>query len=295
MSSFLHWFIIIPTVLSMLGCWWLIWYAGKQGPDDDRDDDTTGHTWDGLTERNTPLPRWWLTLFNLTIVFGIVYLVLYPGLGNFAGINEWTQIDQYEQESDRFDAAYNETFGAVSSLPWAELSTHPVALETGARLFSAHCTTCHGSDAGGAIGFPDLTDSEWQWPNDYDDIAQTIRLGREGVMPPWSATLGEQGTLDMVEYIKGLSGMDHWPSKAARVSDQWAICAACHGASGEGNQALGGPDLTNDAWLYGKSDEEILITLTEGRHGQMPPHEGILNEDKIRFLTVYVKSLSEGQ
>lgn len=290
MADWMHWFIIVPTVLSILGCWWLIWYAGKQGPDPD-EGETTGHSWDGLTEGNTPMPRWWLTLFNLTILFGIAYLVVYPGLGRFAGTLGWTQLGQYSDEVAAVDARYQQTFAEISALPLEQLTSNAEALAAGASLFAAHCTTCHGSDGGGAVGFPNLRDAHWQWPSDLDGVVHTITHGRSGVMPPWAETLGEQGTADMVEYVRRLGGLDHWPSQAQRAEAQWPICAACHGPDGRGNPALGAPDLTDSAWLYGSSKAAIRETLVHGRSGQMPAQKTLLSEDKIRFLAVYVKSL----
>jgi cytochrome c oxidase cbb3-type subunit 3 len=295
LNSFWNWFVIIITVGSILACWWLLhWTKGvsDRSPDDDG---STGHIWDeDIRELNTPLPRWWLHLFNITIVFALVYLVIFPGLGNFAGNSGWSQIGQYDAEVARATEAQESVFGRFREMDPDALMADSEAMEIGGRLFGNNCAMCHGSDGRGAKSFPNLTDSNWLWGGSYDQVLTSITKGRIGAMPPMGAALGEDGTREVVAYVQQLSGQKADPDMAAAGQARFqTVCMACHGMDGTGNQALGAPNLTDDIWLYGGSPADIEATINNGRNGNMPAHENLLHEDRLRLLAAYVMGLSE--
>jgi len=256
---------------------------------------TTGHTWDeDLAEYNNPLPQWWSWLFYITIVFAIAYLVLYPGLGSWRGALGWSQVTQLEQELAAADKRFGPMYEKFAALDVEALSKNPEALAIGQKLFLNNCAQCHASDGGGSRGFPNLTDRDWQWGGDPATIKATITNGRTGTMPPFGPALGEQGVKDVAHYVMSLSGLTHDSLRRARGEPIFKqICAACHGAEGKGNPALGAPNLTDRIWLHGSGEPTIIETITRGRSGQMPAHKELLSEAKIHLLTAYVLSLSQ--
>jgi cytochrome c oxidase cbb3-type subunit 3 len=258
---------------------------------------TTGHVWDEtLTEYHHPLPRWWSWLFYLTVLFSLVYLVLYPGLGSWKGVLGWTQIGQLEAENARVEAKIGPLYKKFAAQDVPALAKDPEAMATGQRLFLNHCAQCHASDGGGSRGFPNLTDKDWLWGGTPEAIKMTITEGRVGVMPPWGPVLGEQGAKDVAHYVMSLSGLASDSLRVARGKPLFAQnCVACHGPEGKGNPALGAPDLTDKTWLYGAGEAVIIETIVKGRNNQMPPHKNILTAEKIHLLTGYVYSLSQGQ
>ncbi len=296
MSSFWSWYVTILTVGNILACYWLIRWAGKRRAGEAAEGDVTGHTWDGdLQEYNNPLPRWWLWMFYITIVFGLVYLALYPGLGNYPGALGWTQAKQYEEELARAEEKFGPIFAAWARRPIPELARDAEAMRAGQRLFLNYCATCHGSAATGAVGFPDLTDGDWLWGGDPDTIKETILDGRRGQMPPMAAALGDDASVEAVaHYVLSLSGAPHDAAKAAAGQAKFAACAACHGPDGKGNPELGAPNLTDDVWLHspGPSVEAVMAAIRNGRSGHMPAHRDFLGEDKAHLLAAYVYSLS---
>jgi cytochrome c oxidase cbb3-type subunit 3 len=296
-SSFWSWYIIIPTVAGIIGCFLLVRWLSTDIKQDDLAK-SMGHVWDeDLEELNNPLPRWWLNMFYLTLFFGIGYLVLYPGLGSFAGVLGWTSTGQYQQEIDLADARYGPLFSRYESMDIVAVADDPDARRMGERLFVNYCATCHGSDARGARGFPNLRDNDWLYGGSPETIEQTIMNGRSGVMPAWESALGgEAGVSDVAEYVIGLSGRNVDTEAAARGAKQYeTYCAACHGADGTGNQALGAPNLTDNIWLYGGSKARISESIAKGRNGVMPAHGDFLGKDKVHLLAAYVYSLSTGQ
>jgi cytochrome c oxidase cbb3-type subunit 3 len=296
-SSFWNWFIIIPTVGGIIACFLLIrWLSTAIKPEDEGKE--MDHVWDGdLVELNNPLPRWWLNLFYITLYFSIGYLALYPGLGSFKGFFGWTSTGQYEREIDIADAKYGPLFKKFREMPVVAVAADPEARRMGERLFVNYCATCHGSDARGARGFPNLRDNDWLYGGDPDVIQQTILDGRSGVMPAWADALGgDAGVADVTEFVFSLSGRDVDQAAAARGGEKYQmLCVACHGADGTGNQALGAPNLTDSIWLYGGSSKQVMETIAKGRMGVMPPHRDFLGEDKVHLLAAYVYSLSTGQ
>ena len=297
-SEFWHWYIAILTIISILACVWLLrWMTGGyEKPDGEVE--STGHVWDGdLTELNNPLPRWWLGLFYITIVFGSVYLLLYPGLGKFAGMLEWTSQQEYEQEVEAMEAKVGPLFERYQQTEILNLIKDPEALQIGERLFINYCSTCHGSDARGARGFPNLRDKEWQWGGDPENIKTTLLYGRVAAMPGWEAALGgESGVDEVTQYLLSLSERATISQLAENGKKKYDIfCVACHGADGKGNIALGAPNLTDDVWLYGGSISRINESLIKGRNGQMPAFGEFLGDAKVHLLTAYVYSLSQEQ
>jgi cytochrome c oxidase cbb3-type subunit 3 len=298
MSSGWSVFIIVITLGNILGCWWLLrHYAKSKKSDTDQppEEETTGHVWDeDLREYNNPLPRWWLGLFYITVIFALVYLVLYPGLGGFAGVLNWDQEKRYENEVERIEARYAELYDRYAGQPIPELARNDQAMQTSHRLFINNCATCHGSDARGASGFPNLRDEQWLWGGSPEAIKQSILQGRTGSMPPWGSTLGEDGVAETAAYVRKLAGRHHNLDLVDRGEEQYATyCVACHGPEGRGNQALGAPDLTNDIWLYGGDLASIKQSIRAGRSGEMPAHEDLLGAKRIHVLAAYVYSLSD--
>ena len=296
-SSFWNWFIIIPTIGGIIACFLLIrWLSTAIKPEEQGKE--MGHVWDGdLVELNNPLPRWWLNMFYITLYFSIGYLALYPGLGTFKGFLGWTSTGQYEREIDIADAKYGPLFKKFKEMPIVAVAADPEARRMGERLFVNYCATCHGSDARGARGFPNLRDNDWLYGGGPDVIQQTILDGRNGVMPAWADALGgDAGVADVTEFVFSLSGRDVDQAAAARGGEKYQmLCVACHGADGTGNQALGAPNLTDSIWLYGGSSKQVMETIANGRVGVMPPHRDFLGEDKVHLLAAYVYSLSTGQ
>jgi cytochrome c oxidase cbb3-type subunit 3 len=293
LNPFWNWFVIIVSIASILACWWLLHWTKGISDREGEEVGSTGHIWDeDLRELNAPLPRWWLHLFNITIVFSLVYLVLYPGLGNVAGFLGWTQIAQYDAEMTNATAAQASVYARFRDMDPAALVADTEANEIGRRLFGNNCAMCHGSDGRGGPGFPNLANDDWQYGGSYDQVLASITNGRMGMMAPLGAALGEQGVQEVTAYVQQLSGQQADPALAAAGEARFPLCAACHGMDATGNQALGAPNLTDDIWLYGGDTETIAETVTHGRNGNMPAHENLLSEDRRRLLAAYVLSLS---
>ena len=294
-SDFWHWYISILTIISILACVWLLrWMTSGYKKTDQVED--TGHVWDGdLTELNNPLPRWWLGLFYITIVFSGFYLLLYPGLGSFAGILGWTSQGSYEEEVERVEAKVGPLFARYQQTPVIDLLKDEDALKVGERLYASYCTTCHGSDARGARGYPNLRDRDWLWGGDPQSIKTTITNGRIAAMPAWEGPLGgEAGVDEVAQYVLSLSGRATISELAEKGKAKYDIfCVACHGPTGTGNTALGAPNLTDDIWLYGGSLTRISQSIANGRNGQMPAQGEFLGEAKIHLLSAYVYGLSQ--
>ncbi len=293
MTSGWSWFIIIVSLANIAGAWWLLQANGQatipksEGPD-------TGHVWDeDLTELNSPLPRWWYWLFVLTVVWGLGYLVFYPGLGNFAGVLGWTQQNQHAAEVQAAKAVQAPRYARFAALSLPELAQDPDAMGEARSLFANGCAGCHGSDARGAPGFPNLTDDDWLYGNAPESLLATIGGGRAGVMPGWQAVLGDDGVKEVVAHIQGLSGTAADPVLAQAGAARYAMfCIACHGPDARGNQALGAPNLTDDIWLFGADPEALRVSVAEGRYNEMPAHEALLGPERVRLMAAYVLSLT---
>jgi cytochrome c oxidase cbb3-type subunit III len=290
-------FIVLVTLFNILGCIWLLRWTAKPKTADEKigGGADTGHVWDkDLREYNNPLPRWWLWLFYITVVFGLVYLVLYPGLGSFKGIKHWTQAGQYDQEKAAAEARAAAYLAPFAQMTIPQLAADPKAMATARNLFQVNCAPCHGSDGGGAKGFPNLTDRNWQWGGDPDSVVQTISAGRTAAMPAWGEVLGAKGVDEAVAYVQQLSGQQADATLAAAGKTLFeTYCVACHGADGKGNPLVGAPDLTDGIWLYGGDSATLHLTLTSGRNGQMPVFGERLGPERVRLLAAYATRLSE--
>jgi cytochrome c oxidase cbb3-type subunit 3 len=297
LNSFWNWFVIIITMVSILGCWWLLHWTKGVSDREGEEIGSTGHIWDeNIRELNAPLPRWWLHLFNITIVFALLYLVLFPGLGNIPGVKGWTQIGRYDAEMSSATVAQEAVYARFRDMDPAALMADSEANEIGRRLFGNNCAMCHGSDGRGAKSFPNLADNDWLYGGSFDQVLTSINKGRVGAMPPWGPVLGEDGVTEVVAYVQQLAGQETDAQLAAAGKVRYdTICVACHGMDGGGNQALGAPNLSNNIWLYGSDPAAIAESISLGRAGKMPAHENLLNEDRRRLLAAYVSGLAAAQ
>ncbi|MGO5000223.1 cytochrome-c oxidase, cbb3-type subunit III [Oceanisphaera sp. W20_SRM_FM3] len=346
MNTFLSVFVTVISLGTIFGCLGLlIWCTrDKMGMEDGA---PTGHTYDGISELNNPLPKWWSYLFVFMIIFSLIYLALYPGLGNFKGLLGWTSSNQavrslaeyneaaktartdelfvqYDREMIKADEVFGAKFrelifpasyepldvtgldakahdAAVLKdkqehyLPIEQIAKNEEAVKVGQRLFLQSCAQCHGSNARGGNGFPNLTDNDWLYGGEAANIHTTLMNGRQGVMPAWGDALGEDGVREVTTYVLSLSGRKVDMVEAQKGQARFAVCSACHGADGKGNQIMGAPNLTDDIWLYGGSRAAVEDTLRHGRHGVMPAWKNILGEDKIQLLSAYVYSLRDAK
>ncbi|OLU27482.1 cytochrome-c oxidase, cbb3-type subunit III [Pseudomonas sp. PA15(2017)] len=302
MSTFWSWYITLLTLGSLVALFWLL-FATRKGERKNTTDQTMGHSFDGIEEYDNPLPRWWFMLFLGTLIFAAGYLALYPGLGNFKGLlpgyeDGWTQVAQWEREVARADAQYGPIFAKYSAMPLEQVAQDEQALKMGGRLFATYCSICHGSDAKGAVGFPNLTDENWRWGGEADTIKTTILNGRIGVMPAWGQVLGDDGVRNVAGYVRHeLAGLPLTEGSNIDLEQGQQLfsttCVACHGPAGTGMAALGAPDLTHPSgWIYGSSLAQLQQTIRYGRNGQMPAQEHYLGNDKVHLLAAYVLSLS---
>ncbi|HEY6086365.1 MAG TPA: cytochrome-c oxidase, cbb3-type subunit III [Burkholderiaceae bacterium] len=288
-------YIAVATVLSLLACLVLLFIAARRKVASGAvDDNTTGHVWDeDLRELNNPLPRWWMYLFVITVLFSAAYLALYPGLGNFAGTLQWSSRGQYEAEKAEAAAAMAPLYARFAGMNETALARDSQAMGIGERLFINNCATCHGSDARGSKGFPNLTDGDWLWGGGFDTIQQTIGKGRSGAMPPMAAAVGSSDDVrNVAHYVLSLSGSPHDSVAAQLGRSKFSACAACHGVDGKGNPALGAPNLSDKVWLHGWGESAIVAMVNGGKNNVMPAHAQRLSAEQIRVLAAYVWSLS---
>ncbi|WP_339641900.1 cytochrome-c oxidase, cbb3-type subunit III [uncultured Porticoccus sp.] len=299
MSTFWSIWIIVFTAITIVGCTWLLFANRKVEVSDDLKEgeaQKTGHVYDGIEEYDNPLPAWWFKMFLGTVVFGVIYLVLYPGLGNFGGVLGWTQVGQWEEEVAEAEAKYAPLYEQYSGTPVEELIANPEAMKMSRRLFNNNCAVCHGSDGRGSYGFPNLADNDWLYGGSAEDIKTTLVNGRQGAMPALGGALGEKGVDNVAEYVFKISGREHDAAKAEAGGQLFATyCAACHGPDGTGNKMLGAPNLTDGIWLYGGSPTLVRHSIRNGRNGNMPAQGDKLKAEKIHLLTAYVYSLSKNQ
>ncbi len=298
MTSFWNWYVVVLTSGTILAITWLI-FATRKGQRSDTTDQTLSHVYDGIQEFDNPLPRWWFMLFVGTIIFAVGYLVLYPGMGNWKGIlpgyeGGWTSTKQYDREIVKADEKYGPIFAKYAAMSIEDVAKDDDALKMGGRLFASHCSVCHGSDAKGAHGFPNLTDNDWIWGGEPATIKATILNGRMAAMPGWEAALGNEGVKNVTGYVRSLSGLKNPEGLdlAAGQQSYNTMCVACHGPEAKGNPLLGAPNLSDRIWLYGSSFAQVQQTIRHGRNGQMPAQAKFLGNDKVHLLAAYVYSLS---
>ena len=292
-SGFWDGYIALLTLLSIVACAVFLKSQSvrKPGPVE-----TTGHAWDeDLAEYNNPLPRWWSWLFYLTIIFSLVYVILYPGLGSWRGTLGWSQVGQLKEEQEAAEKQFGPLYRRFAAMDAEVLARDPEALAIGQKLFLNNCAQCHASDGAGSRGFPNLTDGDWLWGGDAKTVKTTIAEGRTGVMPPFGPALGAEGVKNVAHYVRSLSGMSADSLRVAFGRELYAQnCVACHGAEGKGNPALGAPNLADRIWLHGSAEPVVMETIARGRQNQMPAHKALLDEARIHLLTAYVLRLSQG-
>src|SRR3954465_7071631 len=291
-SDFWGVFVAVVTVVSIVACAVLL---RTQSIRPKGAVEMTGHRWDeDLSEYNNPLPRWWSWLFYITIAFGLVYLVLYPGLGSWKGTLGWSQLSQLDDEQRDAEKQYGALYEKFAALDVDQLSRNADALSIGQKLFLNNCAQCHASDGGGSRGFPNLTDRDWLYGGEAAAIQASIAEGRNGMMPAFGAALGDQGVKNVANYVRSLSGLTADPLRVAYGKELFMqTCVACHGAEGKGNPAMGAPNLTDKTWLHGSAEPQVMETIAKGRNSHMPAHKDLLSPAKIPLLTAYVLSLSQ--
>jgi cytochrome c oxidase cbb3-type subunit 3 len=293
-NSFWSWYVAAITLVSILACLLLLFLTARKKVVSKGEGSTTGHVWDeDLTEANNPMPLWWMGLFVITIVFGLSYLALYPGLGSYAGEKKWSSVQSYQDEVQQASKALAPVYARFDSMSTQALANDGSAMGIGERLFMNNCAQCHGSDARGSKGFPNLADSDWLYGGLPEQISETIHKGRNGSMPPMAAAVGSADDVrNLAHYVMSLSGSPHDSLRANLGKSKFTACAACHGVDGKGNQAIGAPNLTDQIWLHGWGEPSIVSIINNGRSNQMPAQEGKLTEQQIKVLTAYVWSLS---
>lgn len=281
------------TLISIAACLLLLWLSGKVRVNAGQDP-TTGHVWDeDLQEMNNPLPRWWVGLFIITVVFAVGYLVLFPGLGSFTGKLGWSSVGQHQAEVLKSAEEVSKVYAQFKGMTPEQMGTNPAAKAIGERLFMNNCAQCHGSDARGSKGFPNLTDNDWLYGGEHAQIVESITNGRAGNMPPMAAAVGSaEDVRNLAHYVLSLSGSPHDSLRAAVGKPKFATCAACHGPAGKGNTALGAPNLTDDVWLHGWGEAAIVSIVTQGKVNAMPAQAAKLTEPQIQVLAAYVASMS---
>ena len=292
-SGFWNGYVMIITALSLVFCAFVLMSNNtkrEEGPPK-----LHGHVWDeDLAEYNNPLPRWWFYLFWMTLLFGVAYLALYPGFGNFRGLLNWSATGQYYNEMDLADERYGPLFARYAEFDVEELAADPEAMSTGQRLFQTYCEQCHGADARGSRGFPNLTDESWHWGGDPESIRTTITGGRTGMMPALGAAIGADGVRNVAHYVRSLNGLAHESLRAGRGAEVFAQnCVACHGTDASGTPAMGAPALNDGVWLWGSSEAAIAANVNNGIENRMPGFGDFLGEDKVHVLTAYVWGLSQ--
>jgi cytochrome c oxidase cbb3-type subunit 3 len=296
-SSFWPIFITVISVGGVIGCALLLWLTSKIKASSPNGDNTNGHVWDEtLREMNNPLPRWWVWMFIITIVFSLFYFAAYPAIGTYAGKLGWTQVNQYEQEMEAANKTIAPLYAKFAAMPVEELAVNAEAKAIGERIFMNNCSQCHGSDAHGSRGFPNLTDKDWIYGGSPEKIAETLTNGRVGMMPPMAAAVGtEDDVKNVANYVLSLSNSDHDATRAAAGKEKFAVCAACHGADGTGNQSIGAPNLADNIWLHGAGEEAIIKRINEGKVNQMPAQGAKFTPEQIHVLAAYVWSLSNSE
>ncbi len=298
-NSFWPWYVAAISVVSIVACAVLLWLAGKAKVSGQRADNTTGHVWDeDLRELNNPLPRWWMWLFILTVVFAIVYLVMFPGLGSFRGLANWSTESEHRMDANKMRNELAPLYASMAAQPVEALVKSPQAMAVGERLFMNNCAQCHGSDARGSKSYPNLTNANagWLGQRGAEHVVQTVTNGRTGVMPPMGAAVGGPAEVsDLAHYVLSLSGSPHNEIKAYSGKKFFSACAACHGIDGKGNKAMGAPNLTDDYWLHGWGEAAITSIINNGRTNVMPSQTAKLTADQIHVVAAYVLSLSASE
>ncbi len=296
-SGLWDYYVAIISVVSIVGCAVFLKSQSRVRAklDEHGQPQTTQHVWDEtLREFQQPMPRWWVTLFYLTVAFALGYLILFPGLGTrYKGVLNWTSAGQYRSEVAAADARFGPMFDAFLKQDLVQVAADPRAHQIGERIFLNNCSQCHGSDARGGNGFPDLSREEKIWGGTPEAIETTITGGREAMMPPMAAAVGSADDVaDLANYVRSLSKSAHDAVRAARGQPKFVICAACHGPEGKGNPQMGAPNISNAVLRYGSSVDSVVSAIEHGHHGVMPAWKDVLTPAQIHLVAAYVYSLS---
>lgn len=296
-NNFWSYYISIIALGGIVWCVYLLYTQRAWLKKDIKQVEDTGHVWDGdLTELNNPVPRWWSVMYLLLCLFAFGYLLFYPGLGSFKGFLNFTAGKQVIEEQQALNAKIEPVYARFREMPIPEIAADDQAQNIGQRLFLNNCAQCHGSDAKGGKSFPNLTDNDWLYGGDPEQILETITKGRHGIMPAWSAAIKPDEAAAIAQYVRSLSGLAHDPLRVnagKRGFDNF--CVACHGVDGTGNQALGAPNLTDEIWLHGSSEATIVDIILNGLDNQMPAQEKVLTPEQIRMLAAWVWGLSNNK
>jgi len=292
MTDFWSGYIIVLALANIVVVSWLLMWTRKMDLSEMAEDGTTGHEYDGIKEYNNPLPRWWLICFWGSIAFALGYLALYPGLGKFEGLLGWTSHGELKADEQTYDKQYGPLYASFAAMPIPELAKNERAMKVAGRIFANNCAVCHGSNARGGNGFPNLTDNDWLYGGEPENLVETLTNGRGGQMPAWLDTMGEQGVREVVAYTLSLSGRKVNPELAEAGQARFTVCAGCHGANGKGNQAIGAPNLTDTIWLHGGTQKKVLETVFYGRKNRMPNFDKTLGPERVQLMAAYVYSLS---
>ena len=295
MSSFWSWYVILLVVINILGYCWLTFRGSKVRPSDKvGEGEELDHDADGIKELNYSMPRWLVWIFWFTVVFSIIYFLLYPGLGNFKGLLGWSSTEQLQQNVAATKKIYAAQYAQYANVPITQLTHNPKAMQLGHRLFLAHCSKCHGIDGKGYVGFPNLTNGNWLYGGTPDAIEESIANGRQSLMPPMGAAVGSDQDIDnVVAYVRSLNGYKVNAQFAAKGKVKFKqVCAVCHGINAKGNTTIGSPNLTNNQWIFGGSPKIIKETILHGRSGDMPEHKDTLSKVEIRVIAAYVYQMS---
>jgi cytochrome c oxidase cbb3-type subunit III len=295
-SGFWPIYITVIVLGGIVGCAVLLWTTAKMKLTNTQADGSNGHEWDGIKEMNNPLPRWWVWMFIITIIIGFVYLAAFPGLGSYAGKLGWTETNQYDDEVAKANKALEPMYAKFAAMSVEDLSKNPEAKAIGERIFMNNCAQCHGSDARGSRGFPNLTDSDWLHGGTPEKIKETITGGRIGMMPPMAAAVGtEEDVKNVANYVLSLSGSTNDSGRAKLGQEKFAVCAACHGPDGKGNMDIGSANLTDNIWLHGAGEAAIIKRINEGKTNVMPSWKSKFTPEQIHVLTAYVWGLSNNK
>ncbi|MBK6959902.1 MAG: cytochrome-c oxidase, cbb3-type subunit III [Gammaproteobacteria bacterium] len=289
-SDFWSGWVMLLFVFGFIGLAWLVLsvYFLPTAPDDHVEAGAEEPVWDGnLREGNNPAPFWWFWLLLAAMVFSVVYLMLYPGFGSYAGAFKWSQGGQLRDHQQEFIAEFAAVRGELLAQSLPELAADPRAMDTAAGLFRENCAACHGARATGQANlFPNLRDGDWQWGGTPEQIEQTIRHGRTAMMPSWQAVLNDEGVRNVAGYVQTLAtgAVENHPGQGQYMQ----LCVGCHGPTGDGNPLLGAPRLNDDIWLYGGSAAAVSQTLSQGRGGQMPAFGQRLDDLQIKLLVAWL-------
>jgi cytochrome c oxidase cbb3-type subunit 3 len=273
------WIVLLTLVSLAFLCWFVFSIYFSKSDIQHKD-----LVWDSnLREGSSPAPMWWFWLILSSLVFSLIYLMLYPGLGSNRGLLNWDSGLQIARDNEAYLAEFGELRRSIVDADLATIQQNPKAMASAQGVYDRNCAVCHGYEAQGQVDlFPNLVDDDWQWGDSPAQIEQTIRAGRSAAMVPWAAALGQQGVADVSSYVMALS--DGAPADHPGKTQYDQLCSVCHGPVGEGNSALGASDLTDAIWLYGGSVAAVTESIANGRSGVMPAFGERLDDTQIKLL-----------